>query len=141
MTSRRDVRLLVAAVGISSFGDFLGLVPLALHVSERTGSSVAVAAFFVALFGPIVAFGGVAGLLVDRFDNGRLLALASAGQALAALGLAFAGPLEAILPLVALLGSGAALAAPAEFARIPAAAGEALIARSPPARPRQSPGA
>ena len=128
MTSRRDVRLLVAAVGISSFGDFLGLVPLALHVSERTGSSVAVAAFFFALFGPIVAFGGVAGLLVDRFDNGRLLALASAGQALAALALAFAGPLEAILPLVALLGTGAAIAAPAEFALIPAAAGEKRVA-------------
>ena len=128
MTSRRDVRLLVAAVGISSFGDFLGLVPLALHVSERTGSSFAVAAFFFALFGPIVAFGGVAGLLVDRFDNGRLLALASAGQALAALALAFAGPLEAILPLVALLGTGAAIAAPAEFALIPAAAGEERVA-------------
>jgi MFS family permease len=128
MTHKRDLRLLVAAVGISSFGDFLGLVPLALHVSDRTGSGVAVAAFFVALFGPIVVLGGVAGLLVDRFDNARLLALASAGQALAALALAFAGPLEAILPLVALLGTGAALAAPAEFALIPAAAGEERVA-------------
>src|SRR5215207_3347430 len=128
MTSRRDVRLLVAAVGISSFGDFLALVPLALQVSERTGSAVAVAAFFVALFGPIVAFGGVAGLLVDRFDNGRLLALASGGQALAALALAFAAPLAAILPLVALLGTGAAIAATAEFALVPAAAGEERVA-------------
>jgi MFS family permease len=128
MTSKRDLRLLVAAVGISSFGDFLGLVPLALHVSERTGSGIAVAAFFVALFGPIVAFGGVAGLLVDRFENARLLALASAGQALAALALAFAGPLEAILPLVALLGTGAAIAGPAEFSLIPAAAGEERVA-------------
>jgi MFS family permease len=128
MSSRRDVRLLVAAVGISSFGDFLGLVPLALHVSESTGSSIAVAAFFVALFGPIVALGGVAGLLVDRFENTRVLALASAGQALAALALAFAGPLEAILPLVALLGAGAAIAAPAEFSLVPAAAGEERVA-------------
>jgi MFS family permease len=120
--------MLVAAVGISSFGDFLLLVPLALHVSERTGSGVAVAAFFVALYGPIVAFGGVAGLLADRFENTRLLALASAGQALAALALAFAGSLEAILPLVALLGTGAAIAAPAEFALIPAAAGEERVA-------------
>jgi MFS family permease len=128
MTSRRDVRLLITAVGISSFGDFLGLVPLALHVSERTGSSFAVAAFFIALFGPIVALGGVAGLLVDRFENTRLLALASLGQALVALALALAGPLEAILPLVALLGAGAAIASPAEFALIPVAAGEKRVA-------------
>jgi MFS family permease len=128
MSSSRDVRLLIASVGISSFGDFLALVPLALYVSERSGSSVAVAAFFVALFGPIVALGGVAGLLADRFENTRLLALASAGQALTALALAFAGSLGAILPLVALLGTGAAIAAPAEFALVPVAAGEGRVA-------------
>src|SRR5207248_8543062 len=103
----RDVRLLVGSVGASAFGDLLGMVPLALHVQQRTGSGLAVAAFFLALFGPIVALGGIAGLLVDRFENTRLLALVSAGQALVAGAVAFTGPVALVLPLVALLGSGA----------------------------------
>jgi Na+/melibiose symporter-like transporter len=127
-TRNRDVRLLVAAVGISAFGDFLGLVPLALHVQERSGSSAAVAAFFVALFGPILVCSGLAGLLVDRHENARLLAVVSAGQAVVAAALAFAGPVALVLPLVAMLGAGAAIAAPAEFALIPAAAGAGRVA-------------
>jgi MFS family permease len=123
----RDVRLLVGSVGISAFGDLLGMVPLALYVQQRTGSGLAVAGFFLAMFGPMVALGGVAGLLADRFENTRLLALVSAGQAVIAAALAFAGPPALVLPLVALLGSGAAIAAPAEFSLIPAAAGEEHI--------------
>jgi MFS family permease len=128
MTSRRDIRLLVAAVGISSCGDFLGLVPLALRISDDGGSSVAVAAFFVALFGPIVVLGGVAGTIADRFENTRVLAAASVVQALVAVALAFADPLAALLPLVALLGAGAAIAAPVEFALVPVAAGAERLA-------------
>ena len=124
----RDIRLLVGSVGISAFGDLLGVVPLALHVAQRTGSGLAVATLFLALFGPIVALGGVAGLLVDRLENTRLLALVSAAQALVAAALAFAGPLAVVLPLVALLGAGAAIAAPAEFSLIPVAAGEQGVA-------------
>jgi MFS family permease len=124
----RDVRLLVGSVGVSAFGDLLAMVPLALHVQQRTGSGLAVAAFFLALFGPIVALGGVAGMLADRFENTRLLATVSAGQAVIAVALAFAGPTGLVLPLVAVLGSGAAIAAPAEFSLIPAAAGEQGVA-------------
>ncbi len=124
----RDVRLLVGSVGASAFGDLLGMVPLALHVQQRTGSGLAVAAFFLAMFGPIVALGGVAGLLVDRFENTRLLAFVSALQAVVAVLLAFAGPVALVLPLVAVLGACAAIAAPAEFSLVPAAAGEDHIA-------------
>lgn len=124
----RDLRLLVGSVGASAFGDLLAMVPLALYVQHRTGSGLAVAGFFVALFGPMVALGGVAGLLVDRFENTRLLAVVSAGQSAIAVVLAFAGPPSLVLPLVALLGSGAAIAAPAEFSLVPAAAGEERVA-------------
>jgi MFS family permease len=120
----RDVRLLVGSVGMSAFGDLLAMVPLALYVQQRTGSGLAVAGFFLALFGPIVALGGVAGLLADRVENTRLLALVSAGQAVVAAALAFAGPAVLVLLLVAVLGAGAAIAAPAEFSLVPAAAGE-----------------
>jgi MFS family permease len=124
----RDIRLLVGSVGVSSFGDLLGMVPLALHVQQRTGSGLAVAGFFLAMFGPIVALGALAGLLADRFENTRLLAIVSAGQAVIAAALAFAGPTALVLPLVAVLGAGAAIAAPAEFSLIPVAAGEEHVA-------------
>jgi MFS family permease len=128
ISHNRDVRLLVGSVGVSVFGDLLAMVPLALHVQQRTGSGLAVAGFFLALFGPIVGLPGVAGLLADRFENGRLLAIVSGGQTVIAVALAFVGPLALVLPLVALLGSGAAIAAPVEFSLIPAAAGEENVA-------------
>ena len=74
----RDVRLIVAAVGISAFGDMLLWLPLALHLQAMTGSPVAVSAMFLALFGPVALLGGVAGRLADRFENRRLLLIVSA---------------------------------------------------------------
>ena len=120
----RDRRLLASAVGISALGDFLGFIPLALHVQERTGSGIAVAGLFIALWAPSVVLGGPAGLLADRVESRRLLRDVSLGQAAiaAVLALTFGG-LAATLALTALLGVGVALAQPAEFALVPAAAG------------------
>jgi hypothetical protein len=53
-------------VGISTFGDMLAFVPIALHLQERSGSGLAVAAMFVALWSRTFFFAGPAGLLVDR---------------------------------------------------------------------------
>lgn len=123
----RDVRLLVGAVGVSALGDLLLWIPLALHVEERTGSAFAVSAFFLALWGPVVLLGGVAGVVADRFENRGLLIVVSLAQAAVVVGLAFADSLAAILALSALLGAGVALSAPAEFALVPAAAGEERV--------------
>ena len=121
----RDVRLIVAAVGVSAFGDMLLWVPLALHLQTSTGSPLAVSAMFLALFGPVVVLGGVAGRLTDRFENSRLLLVVSLGQALAVGAMALStGSLAGILALTAVVGIGAALAQPAEFALVPVAAGE-----------------
>ena len=121
----RDVRLLVGAVGLSAFGDFMLWIPLALHVEAMTGSPLAVSAFFLALFGPVVALAGVAGRLADRFENARLLWIASLAQAAAVVVMALtADSLAAILLLTAALGAGNAVAQPAEFSLIPAAAGD-----------------
>jgi MFS family permease len=120
----RDVRLIVAAVGISAFGDMLLWLPLALHLQAMTGSPVAVSAMFLALFGPVALLGGVAGRLADRFENRRLLLIVSAAQALAVGTMALAtGSLAAILALTAVVGVGAAIAQPAEFSLVPVAAG------------------
>ncbi len=124
----RDVRLIVAAVGVSAFGDMLFWLPLALHLQRVTGSPVAVSAMFLALFGPVVLLGGVAGRLADRFENSRLVLVVSAAQALAVGTMALlTGSLVAILALTALVGAGAALVQPAEFALVPVAAGEGRL--------------
>ena len=125
----RDRRLLSGAVGLSALGDFLGFIPLALYVQERTGSGIAVAGLFIALWAPSVVLGGPAGLLADRVESRRLLRDVSLAQAAiaAALALTFGG-LAATLALTALLGVGVALAQPAEFALVPAAAGPGGIA-------------
>jgi MFS transporter, DHA3 family, tetracycline resistance protein len=106
----RDVRLLVGAVGLSAFGDFMLWIPLALHVEAMTGSPLAVSAFFLVLFGPVVALAGVAGRLADRFENARLLWIASLVQAAAVVLMALtADSLAAILVLTAALGAGNAV--------------------------------
>jgi MFS family permease len=125
----RDRELLAGAVGLSALGDFMGFVPLALHLQERTGSGVAVAALFIALWTPSAVLGGPAGLLADRVESRRLLRDVSLAQAAAALALAFAfGGLLPTLLLTALLGVGVAVAQPAEFALVPAAAGAGGVA-------------
>lgn len=126
----RDTRLLISSVGISALGDMLLGIPLALQVQALTGSSLAVSAFFLALWGPSVVLAGAAGLAVDRWENTRLLAVMSVLQAVAACGLLAAGSLPSILALTALLGSGAAVAQAAEFALLPAVAGEEHVARA-----------
>ena len=70
---RRDVRLIVAAVGASAAGDFILWVPLTLHLQEMTDSGIAVAALFIALWAPVVVLAPVAGLLVDRMEARGLL--------------------------------------------------------------------
>ena len=127
----RDVRLIVAAVGISSLGDFMLWVPVALHIQATTDSPLVMSAFFLALFGPIVALGGVAGRLADRVENARLLWTVSIGQAAAVAAMALlAGSIPAVVALALLVGVGAAIAQPAEFALIPAAAGEARLSEA-----------
>lgn len=127
---RRDFRLLAGAVGVSALGDWLALTPLALHLEEETGSGIVVAALFVAVWSPAIFLAAPAGLLVDRLDPRRLLTGVSLAQAAVATALAFTGSTWAIVALAALLGSGFALAQPAEFALVPAVAGEAQLSEA-----------
>src|SRR5438067_957673 len=119
-----DLRLLAGAAGISALGDFMAVFPLILHVQQRTGSAFAVSALIFALWGPVVLAAGLAGALVDRFENRRLLIVASLAQA-AVVSAMIVGvdSLWALLPLMTLLGFGVAVSQPAEFALVPAAAG------------------
>lgn len=126
-TSRRDVRLLTVSVGLSALGDLVLAIPLALQVRERTGSAFAVAAFFVALFGPIAVCAPLAGRLVDAVESRRLMLVVSIVQAVVAAGVLLDPSVAVLLGLTALLGTGVAIVAPAEFSLVPIAAGEARV--------------
>ena len=129
MTRRsRDLNLLVGAVGLSALGDFLALIPLALHIQETTGSGVVVALLFIAVWSPAIVLAGPAGLLADRVSPRRVLLVGSLVQAVLAIALAFVSGTVPVLILAALLGSAFALSQPAEFALIPGVAGEARLA-------------
>jgi MFS family permease len=120
----RDLRLLAGAAGLSALGDFMAIFPLILHVQQRTGSAFAVSALIFALWGPVVLAAGVAGTIVDRFENRRVLIAVSLLQAAAVVTMLTAvDSLWALLPLMTLLGFGVAVSQPAEFALVPAAAG------------------
>jgi len=122
MTNRHGISLLTAAILLSALGDFLAVIPLALHLQHDSGSGLVVAGLFIALWTPVALLAAPAGLLVDRFDPRRTLIAVSLAQAVVAAGLAFAGSTAAILALTALLGCGVAVANPAEFALVPAVA-------------------
>jgi MFS family permease len=120
----RDLRLLAGAAGVSALGDFMAIFPLILHVQQRTSSALAVSALIFALWGPVVLAAGLAGAIVDRFENRRILIVVSLLQAVVVGGmLAGVDSLWTLLPLMALLGCGVAVGQPAEFALVPAAAG------------------
>jgi MFS family permease len=120
----RDLRLLAVAVGVSAAGDLAALTALALVVHEATGSGLAVAALLTAVTGPIVLLAPAAGLLVDRVETRRVLLGAALVSALAAGALACVSAFPAILALAVVLGAGGAVLSPAEFALLPAVAGD-----------------
>ena len=127
---RRDLAVLTGAVGLSALGDWLALIPLALHVEERGGSGFAVAALFIALWSPAAVLAGPAGALADRRSPARMLTLSSLLAAGLCCALAFTSALAPLLALTALLGCVNAVAHPAEFALVPALAAERDLVRA-----------
>ena len=123
LLKERDFLLVSLAVGLSAMGDWVAITALGLHVEEMTDNGYAVAALWICLFGPSVAVAGHAGLLVDRVEATRLLAVVSALGAVGAAALALVDALAPVLVLTAALGVVFALMQPAEFSLIPVLAG------------------
>lgn len=120
-----DRRLLTSAVGLSSAGDTLAVIPLATIAAASTGSGFAVAGLFAALWAPSVVLAPLAGRLADSVENRTLLARVSLLQALAAAAMIPASASGSVVPMVivaVLVGCGHAVAQAAEFALIPAIA-------------------
>jgi hypothetical protein len=84
----RDFRLVTGAVGLSAAGDWVAIVALGLFVGEQTDSGWLVAALWICLFGPSIVVSGVAGLLVDRIETTRLLAMLADAATFVAVALA-----------------------------------------------------
>ena len=112
--------MLAGAVFLSATGDIVAMITLALVVHDLTSSGFAVSALFATTLVPVIALAGLAGLVADRFESVRVLALASLAQAAVAGGLAFATDLVPLLVLSSLLAAGAAISNPAEFTLVPA---------------------
>lgn len=128
MSARHDLRLLVGSVAVSTAGDFLAIIALALAIKQSGGNGLAVAGLFIALWAPAVVLAGAAGLIVDRFENRAIIIAVSLAQAGIVTALAFTSSVPVILALTVLMGIGFAIAQPAEFALLPVVAGEDRIA-------------
>jgi len=75
LAGHRDYRLLVGAGLVSALGDYVLGVGLTYLVYDMTGSTVASAAMLVVSVLPQVLLASAAGVLVDRWDRRRTLAV------------------------------------------------------------------
>src|SRR5918995_5065270 len=93
---QRGFFLLWSGGVLSVIGDFFLFVALPFFVYERTGSTLATGAVFIAETLPRLLFGSVAGVFVDRWDRRKTMILSDLSRALILLPLllvAAGGPL------------------------------------------------
>ena len=117
MKPRRDLMILVAAVGVSAGGDIGAIAALAVHVQESTHSGVAVASLCLANWLALAVAAPAGGALVDRADARALLIAASAFQAVVAAALASTAGHPGVRPVSGQHGGGGAVAGPPRDSR------------------------
>ena len=126
----RDLRAVAAAIAVSTMGDFVAAIALALQTNELWEGIGVVGDLHRALVADRGA-GRHAGLIVDRFETRAVAIVAALFQCVVAAALAFAtGSITATLALAVLLGVGAAIGQSAEFALVPLLAGPRSIGRA-----------
>ena len=111
----RPFRVLIAALAVSSLGDWLYNVALLAFVYDRTHSATWVALTTAARVAPIVVLGPLGGMLTDRHDRRVLMITSDAVRAavmvlLAAV--AVTGLPVLLAPLLAAAATAAAMAGP-----------------------------
>jgi MFS family permease len=123
MRGTRDLLLVSGGAAVSAFGNALSTIVLLLH-AQKLGP-LAVAGVLVAGMIPVALGAPLAGTLVDRLPNRRLLICALLLQALATAAVtAVLDHLVLVLVLLLLIGCGTAVANPAASALVPKIAGE-----------------
>jgi MFS family permease len=123
MWGKRDLLLVCGGAGVSMFGNSVSLIVLLLHAQRI--SPLAVSGVLVASMVPVALGAPLAGLLVDRLRNRRLLIGALLLQGLALTGIAaFLDLLPVVLGLLVVQGCGQAVANPAASSLVPKIVGE-----------------
>src|SRR5262245_19110483 len=115
----RDLRLMIPARALSSFGDDLALVVLLLLVYDAGRSPWSITALLACAAVPMVVLAPLAGRIVDSVPFRTIAVTTAAWQALCCVALSFGGPLWTTYALVLLLQAGQVLAMPAWSALIP----------------------
>lgn len=124
---RRDLAFVSIAYGFSTLGTTAAFLAMVLHL--RHAGSGWVTALLLAELSPFILMGTVAGWLVDRMEARALLIWVTIGQAVVSLALSLVNGPMAIIVLVALLGTQAAVERPATAALIPHITGEEYATR------------
>jgi MFS family permease len=132
LRASRDYRYLWFGELVSHTGRHITVVALPFQVFELTGSPLLVGMIGLVQVVPLVAFSLAAGVVADRMDRRRLLALSQAGLAvssglLAALTIGSRPPLWALYAVAALIGALSGLESPTRTAVVPRLVGDELI--------------
>ncbi|MEU8026705.1 MFS transporter [Micromonospora haikouensis] len=129
----RDLRLVVAAHAVSTYGSYLNLVALGLFTLELTGSAAQTGLFMAVRLAAGFLMGPVSGLLAGRYRRTRLMIGADVLSA-ATLALLVAAPagarLAALYALAVVLGCGQTLWGVALRSELPDLAGPQRRARA-----------
>ena len=88
----RNFALVFSSSFVSDTGDWLLMIALPLYVFAATGSALGASTVFIAELLPVLVFGPVLGVLVDRFDHRRTMIALTLAQGLVLLPLLLASP-------------------------------------------------
>lgn len=114
---------LLAAMSVSSLGDWVGFVAVTTLVtrisSTSTGAGFAVGGVMTARMLPAILFGPIAGALIDRFDRKRIMILADVARGVMYGSMAFVGRLWLIFLLSFVIECFSLLWTPARDASLP----------------------
>lgn len=123
MGRRGDLWLLVGGMGLSAVGSNITFIALPLHLRDQ--GPYAISAAMMAVLVPVALGAPLAGWLVDRFANRRLMVYAQVVAAAAVTAMTFAlDTLPVLLLLLVVLGSASTVTNPAMSALLPRLTGE-----------------
>jgi MFS family permease len=122
-----DVYLATGARAVSTAGDLLAGVALALAFEERGAGGYSISALLLATTVPMIVLGRYGGRLADRVDSRLLLVAVGSAQAACCAAMAFVEQPVALVGLVALLSAGVAVTQPTFGALLPAMVDRAAL--------------
>lgn len=128
----RDYRLLWFGEMVSHTGRHITVVALPFQIFQLTGSPLAIGLVGLVQFVPLVAFSLVGGVIADRVDRRKLLALTQVGLALASILLAGGAvvgspPLWFLYLVAGVIGALSGLDSPTRTATVPRLVGDAHL--------------